>query len=233
MDLNGMELSPIYDPDGNFLGTDDEGLQGKPIIMNRSDFEQGMSHEAAMAKDLAPNGGDEYYAAIPDLGDYYKFYNHFMSLKDRPDYDGFVTISEGIAWAKAHPNALKNPTPNNTLYIDAAKLNFGNLSTHNFPLKQDVKANVNLFNFVIWGNSTSMNTTYALGNTQMQLLDSSTGTVKLFKDEYNWDFHHPFKDGKPQGTRDNLIYWERKRARLNDSHGFPVIIYGTGTINTK
>jgi hypothetical protein len=67
---------------------------------------------------------------------------------------------------------------------------------------------------------------YALGNTQIQLLDVSKGTVKLFTDSYDWDYHNAFINGKPQGTRDNLIYWERKRVGLNDTHGFPLIMYG-------
>ena len=42
--------SPIYDTEGNFLGTDDEGLQGDAIVMDKKEFKQGMSHESAMEK---------------------------------------------------------------------------------------------------------------------------------------------------------------------------------------
>lgn len=40
-------FSPIYGIDGAFLGTDDQGLQGKAIVMEAENFEQGMSHEDA------------------------------------------------------------------------------------------------------------------------------------------------------------------------------------------
>jgi RHS repeat-associated protein len=43
--------SPVYNPDGELLGTDDEGLQGEPIIMEEDEFEQGMPHEEAKKKD--------------------------------------------------------------------------------------------------------------------------------------------------------------------------------------
>jgi len=39
--------SPIYDPDGNFLGTDDEGLRGTSIVINTENFTQGMAHKDA------------------------------------------------------------------------------------------------------------------------------------------------------------------------------------------
>ena len=35
-------LAPIYDPNGNLIGTDDGGLQGKAIIMDKDNFVQGM-----------------------------------------------------------------------------------------------------------------------------------------------------------------------------------------------
>lgn len=40
----------------------------------------------------------------------------------RPDYGGYVSISEGIQWEKEHPNALKNSTPDNILYVDTSKI---------------------------------------------------------------------------------------------------------------
>ncbi len=46
VDPEGM--NPIYDINGNLLGTDDLGLKGEPIIMNIDMFKQGMSNAAAM-----------------------------------------------------------------------------------------------------------------------------------------------------------------------------------------
>jgi len=51
-------------------------------------------------------------------------------------------------------------------------------------------------------------------------------SVKLFWDDYNWDYHN----NPPSSIRDRLVQAERWRSGLNDSHGFRVFIYGTGTI---
>ena len=48
IDPDGGKYNPIYDMDGNFLGTDNKGLQGNAIFLNKEDFAQGMSHEEAM-----------------------------------------------------------------------------------------------------------------------------------------------------------------------------------------
>ncbi len=45
VDPTGLELNPIYDFNGKFLGTDDKGLQGEAIVMSSSNFKQGMSHK--------------------------------------------------------------------------------------------------------------------------------------------------------------------------------------------
>ena len=50
IDPTGTLTSPIYDKEGNLLGTDDEGLQGRAIVMEETDFKQGMSHEEAEKK---------------------------------------------------------------------------------------------------------------------------------------------------------------------------------------
>ncbi len=56
VDPTGMSAAPIYDPDANFLGTDNEGLQGKAIVMNKENFTQGMSHKEALSHNLGAKG---------------------------------------------------------------------------------------------------------------------------------------------------------------------------------
>ena len=222
-DLSEGKISPIYDVNGHFLGTDDEGLQGDAIVMRREDFRQGMSHEDALSKATYINSFDALL----------RIYSHYNNLNNRPDWDGFITISEGIRWAKTHPNALTYYNPDNALYMNASKLNFGNLSVKNIGLEEGETGNVNLLDYVRLFSSSSRSTTYALGNTQIQLLDSSNGSVKLFSDDYDWNYHNAFVHGHPQGRRDWLIYLERQRADLNNTHGFPIYIYGTGQIRLK
>ena len=80
---------------------------------------------------------------------------------------------------------MKNPSADDALYLDAFKLNFGNLNVQNIGLTEGQKGNVNLFNFVDLYNNSSISTTYALGNTQIQLVNAELGAVKLFSDIYD------------------------------------------------
>jgi hypothetical protein len=47
IDPDGRSASPIYDMDGIYLGTDDQGSNGEAIVMEKSQFSQGMSHDKA------------------------------------------------------------------------------------------------------------------------------------------------------------------------------------------
>ncbi len=231
--------SPIYGTDGKFLGTDDQGLRGDAIVMDKRNFTQGMSHDEAKTYNLSPNIGFMSKEAKAKMN------THYAGLSSRPDYDGFVTIVEGIEWAKQRPNTLGNKDPNDALYLDASKLNFGGLSVNNIGMKEGETKNVNLFDYVSWASSSSRASTYALGNTRIQLVNSQKGTVRLFSDTYDWNYHGtvtpkyvplqfgqlPHVDGTTK--RDKLIYLERGRSGITDAHGFPVYIYGLGTIETN
>ena len=47
VDPDGEEISPIFSTEGKLLGTDDEGYEGRAIVMEKEKFKQGMSHEEA------------------------------------------------------------------------------------------------------------------------------------------------------------------------------------------
>jgi len=218
VDPNGEEMNPIYDRFGYFLGTDDRGLQGDLIVMDRKNFQQNMSHDDALNNSTY---FDMYHYSEAET----RCLDHFNSLKDRPDYDGFVTISEGIQWAKDHPNAKNHPNPYNTLYIDAAQLDLGFLTVENSGLKVgDDYVNINLYDFVDRKSPRSVNTAYALGNTGIKLLDNQ-GTISFSGDVYDWDYH------KKSPMRNSLIFLERLRTGLDDNHGFKVCIYGTAKLD--
>lgn len=184
-----------------------------------------MSHSDAMKKGTPLSQLPKVYSS--KLID--KVKKHQEGLKDRPDWDGYVTIDEGIEWAKQHPNTLPdNVTPDNSLYLDASKLDYGYLTLNDLKslgFDEGTQKNVNLFNYTDLASEKSRATTYALGNTQMKLLDASEGTVKLFSDDYDWDVH-----SKGSAVRNTLIRMERTRSNIDDSHGFRVYIYGTGTL---
>lgn len=56
-------MSPIYDKQGNFLGTDDQGQAGDPIIMDRDKFHKGMTHDEAMSAGTTDLGALKGHAA--------------------------------------------------------------------------------------------------------------------------------------------------------------------------
>ena len=47
IDPQGMSASPVFDTEGNLLGTDADSYSGTAIVMDRKVFRQGMSHEEA------------------------------------------------------------------------------------------------------------------------------------------------------------------------------------------
>jgi RHS repeat-associated protein len=229
-DLSEGKFSPVYDINGFFLGTDDEGLQGEAIVMRKIDFSQGMKHSEALAlaTDLADNNREE--AEI-------RMYLHYASLKSRPDYDGFVTIDEGIAWAKSHMGALENPTPNNMLYINTSLLDFGSLSATDFEYGEGKVSFVDLFtssNFIKSGrNKTLRSTVYALGKVHILLEDAAQGTISILNDCFNNTSRVTDYDWNGGGglKRSCAIMLEKKRANIPNGAGFRVYYYGKGHLN--
>jgi len=228
IDPDGMAASPIYDTEGNFLGTDEDGLKGQAVVMKKENFVQGMSRADAEKNSTHRSENDPYYGFVSKEAQL-KYGNHYANLENRPDYDGFVTITEGVEWAKSHVGALENPTAENTLYIDASKLDFGNTKTGDFPSVNVSKA-VNLFNTENFTesvtNETLRATVYALGYVNLTLTDRNNKTVKVVNDnatDYDWNRG----GGK---VRDAAIRLERARTGINDTHGFKTFYYGTGTL---
>lgn len=219
--IDPMGMAPIYAPDGTFLGTDDEGISGNQLILDKANFKQGMTHADAQKV---------LWVGEMTLEAQAKMDEHVAKLSSRPDYDGFVTISEGIAWAKAHPNALENPTPDNTLYIDTSKLDFGELSPEEFKNGPGEKSDINLFNPKRMIESIFSpklrSTIYALGRVNILLINEEARTVRIVNDEatvYDWNTGGGF-------TRNLFIKAERLRTGINDTHGFKTFYYGIGRL---
>ena len=107
VDVDGMR--PVYDEDGNFMGTDDKGTQGDPIVMWNDKFRQGMSSDEAALEDL----GLEFLNAQVGFKDengkdpYDRFLESYINLTETgaglssPTYDqkfGFVVMGFGNAY---------------------------------------------------------------------------------------------------------------------------------------
>ncbi|WP_205687011.1 DUF6443 domain-containing protein [Chitinophaga rhizosphaerae] len=221
-----MAVSPIYDQNGEFLGTDDQGLQGPPIIMDRKNFEQGMAHSKAVKNDLGL-AGLVSNAALRQLA------THFINLPNRPDYDGYVTLTEGVQWARDHPDAAQNPTPENTLYLDASKFDFGGVSLADFRRGINTPTPVNLFGIQHFLGSVLNNklrsTVYALGRVNLKLVDAESRRVQVVNDnatDYDWNGGGGF-------WRNLFIQAELWRTGLPDNAGFRTYWYGTGQLRKE
>ena len=225
IDINGR--SPIYSNSGKFLGVDDKGLMGDAIIMEERFFiNQCMPHDQALKNSYTGRVSPKAQKMID---------NHYSKLKYRPDYDGFVTRNEGIAWAHSHRNALKRENADDNLYVDASKIDFAGLTTADFDEENKVvpqnlfKCNTLFDTFLSLAYSLDprkRDSMYALGQVQLMLLSRKDKTVKIingYSTVYDWDYG----DGK---IRNALITLERFINSLDDSHGFRVYYYGVGKL---
>lgn len=204
--------SPVYNPKGKFLGTDDQGLQGKAIVMNEENFTQGMTHEDAMKKDLAPNGGSEYYKAIPDYDNYTSFYNHYNGLSARPDYDGVVTDGEARSWWKGNSGS--------PLFIDISKLDLSPLTTESFDGNNRLQYNF----FTSLGSSST--TARVHGTLSMRLKNSNSGEVGLFRDNNGFFDTYDFNSNGSSIARDVSTAIARQ-IFVGNGTGYGFIPYGS------
>jgi RHS repeat-associated protein len=206
VDPTGMSDSPIYDLDGNFLGTDDEGLKGDAIVMKRSDFKQGMSHEDAISKSANLNYNNREEAEM-------KMNTHYSGLKNRPDYDGKLTLSEANDWYR---NGSGQP-----LFVDAFQIDL-------YPVKKSDFTKVEESFYMNFAFTSNKETGLVYGNIKLTLLNND-GDVRLgfpngLLDVYDFDY----KSGIKNMPR-NIATWigHQKAGR---GIGFNIYTYGTSNI---
>ncbi|WP_437922094.1 DUF6443 domain-containing protein [Sphingobacterium sp. LRF_L2] len=125
IDPDGMSVSPVYDINGNFLGTDEDGLQGQAVVMEKENFVQGMSREEAQKHSTYKEGDPNFGFASKEAA--LKYANHYAGLPSRPDYDGFLTLDEANDWYR---NANGAP-----LYVNAAKINLSPVTVGDLQAK--------------------------------------------------------------------------------------------------
>jgi hypothetical protein len=168
VDPTGMVYNPIYDEEGEILGTDDKGLQGKAIVMDEKNFEQGMSHEDALSHSLGAEGLSSDAAKT-------KLLDHKTGLKDRPDWDGHITLSEANDWYR---NGGGQP-----LFADLPKLDLSGI----YSLGEDYVGQVKSINLLV--NSNSLNDGLVYG--QVTFKRYPNHHVRAYADEYNFEMHNP------------------------------------------
>lgn len=210
-------MSPIYNTNGDFLGTDDQGLQGKAIVMEESDFTQGMSHQEALTSSLGAEGLTSNQAIS-------KLAANYNGLKSRPDYNGQMSYSELVSWGKENGNS--------PVYLDASKIDLGSISTNDFP---GVGAGVRI-NTV--GRGTPLDT-YGPWGKNFMTLTSSSGTVRLSPDEFDYR-QHSLRDAWDEGAKvfmyETFIRYPSIKALqiyhgIDNNFGFMMYPYGSGKLN--
>jgi hypothetical protein len=207
VDPTGMEDSPIYDTDGNFLGPDNQGLKGDAIVMKRSDFKQGMSHEEALSKSTDLNTNNREEAEM-------KMNIHYSGLKDRPDYDGKITLSEANEWYRTG-----NGDP---LYADASQIDLNPLNKSDFSVGES--------KYVNFLSPKNMNpeTGSVYGTIKVTRLNSN-GLVKLGGSNGYLDTY----DFKPDGRFMRDINTAIGRTVAGKGIPFNIYTYGNGQLKPR
>ena len=193
--------NPIYDFDGNLLGTDDGGLQGKVVVMDSKFFNQGMSHEMSEAFDV----GAEYLSKEAKQA----MLEHYQGLSGRPDWDGSLTITEANDWYRNGNGA--------PLYVDASKIDLSPLAKSDF-------SNVGSSKYINFLDPKNFNKqTGLVYGTILVTLISNDGSVRLGNkngvlDVYNFDM----QNGR------NLRNIATKLGSIVAGKGTPFTIYHYG-----
>ena len=203
VDPNGASINPIYDTDGNFLGTDDKGLQGDAIVMKKSDFKQGMSHEEALSKSTDLNTNNREGAEM-------KMNIHYSGLKDRPDWDGKLTLSEANEWYR---NGNGEP-----LFVDLSKIDLSGI----YSLGEKYVGQVKTFNLLL--NSGSLNDGLVYGKITLKRYPNHQ--VRAFADRYDFEMHNP-KNPSNWGRNAETVIGKKVAG---EGTPFDINIYGSATL---
>ncbi|PWG77917.1 RHS repeat domain-containing protein, partial [Pararcticibacter amylolyticus] len=212
VDPDGRATSPIYDTNGDFLGTDDQGLKGQAIVMNKSNFTQGMNHDEAV-KNSTYKEGDPNYGFISEKAAL-KYANHYIGLKNRPDYDGKLTLSEANEWYRTGGGK--------PLFVDASKIDLtpvyeGDLSV----------GDSKYVNFASPANA-NFETGLVYGTIKLTLVDGSR--VRLGGDNGVLDIYDfDYQKGR---TGRNVATWMGKTV-AGEGAGYTIYNYGMSHLKKK
>ena len=129
----------------------------------------------------------------------------YTSLKDRPDYDGYLTKDEADTWWRS-----KTGEP---LFVDQSKIELHGVNTSSFSQNKSIYKNF------IWRLT---NTGKVYGTLKMTLIDGKTGKVFIGSEKYmdKYDFtmdNRPFR---------NFATWVGRPGRAGDGKDFLIYSYG-------
>ena len=214
IDPTGALDNPIYDEQtGNLLGTDDKGLQGDAIVMNKKDFTQGMEHSEAMQKGNTLNNTCASNCISNIVYD--KISNTQNSLPSRPDYDGKLTRSEANQW---YQNGMGSP-----LFVDASLIDL------NPQFKDDFSVGESKYINYAHPSSPNLETGLVYGTIKLTMVDDN-GSTKLggkngLLDIYNFEN----QSGRPFRNFATNI----GKAMAGSGTDFKIYNYGTGMLKSR
>jgi len=197
-----MSANPIYDKNGDLLGTDDKGLQGKAIILDKTNFEQGMKHESAMKHNLG-------YGGLEDDNARSKFTSSYNSLSSRPDYDGRLTLNEANEWYR---NGNGEP-----IFADLGQLNLSSITPNQFENKD-----ITYFNLLFRGNRNDGLVYGTIGLTNL-----GNNEVKGYFDDYDFDI----RTWNSAGNVFRNIETKIGDWKAGNRTGYRIHFYGKGRIS--
>ncbi|WP_255489689.1 RHS repeat domain-containing protein [Dysgonomonas sp. 25] len=208
IDPTGM--APVYNEKGELIGTTEDGLQGDAIFMNSKNFTQGMSNKDASKHNIG----------IDALGEKAResYQTSFDGLKDRPDYDGYLTPKEAEAWYREGGGQ--------PLYVDVSKINLGGAWASYFKIGEEKG-----YNFFLMSPK-NYDTARVYGTLAITLLDDN-GTASIVPsryrdsgqiDDYNFD-QHPGQPLRNLQTRAASKY-------AGAGTGYNIYGYGTAKLST-
>ncbi len=209
IDPTGALDSPIYDKNGDFLGTDDKGLQGKAIVMNKDNFTQGMSHEDALKNSLGAGGLSSDAAKT-------KLLDHYNSLPNRIDYSSDFVLTKEIAdkhWQGKSGEGL---------YVNQANIQLPGVTTESF----DNKEGSSFYKNFAWGLS---NTGKVYGTLKLTLENANSGIVHIGSEKYLDEYDYSM-DGRP--LRD-FATWLGRPGGANDGKSYFIYGYGKARVPVK
>ena len=201
IDPDGM--NPIYNREGYLIGTADNGIQGTPIIMDEKNFNDKITFEEAQKFNLGIDG------LVNDKAKD-RYNNSVNSLSNRPDWDGYITLSEANFWYRNGNGA--------PLYVDINQIDFSGIVS----LGDDYIGQVKTFNLLQC--SASNNDGLVYGNITLKRYPNHS--IRAYSDKYDFDMKSWY----------NPLNWIRNVQTLIGSSDagkgtpFSIHIYGSTTL---
>ncbi len=153
---------PIYNAHGELVGVTESGLQGDPVFITDYTEYHTMTDDQAEAMNEGADVLDEDAFAI--------FVKSYNTLRERPDWDGYITLSEANEWYRNGNGA--------DLFADLSKIDFSRLS----PLEVGEERNISLF-------SESKKIMDMLVYGSIKIVGYPNNQIRAYSDTYDFDMH--------------------------------------------